>query len=154
MNADFINPFLEALMNVLNTMANTPSQPEKPFLKKDSKAKGDITGIIGMAGENIKGYLAISYTEPVILHVASQMLGETFTEINDVVVDIASEITNMVMGGAKKTLSEKGYQFGLSIPTTVTGKNHIISNKTSGPTIIVPFKTEIGDFFTEICLDN
>ena len=42
MNAEFINPFLTSLTNVLSTMANLELSPGKPKLKKDDVARGDV----------------------------------------------------------------------------------------------------------------
>ena len=50
MNVDFINPFLDSLLNVLKTMASTSLTPGKPELKKNAMAHGDVSGLIGMIG--------------------------------------------------------------------------------------------------------
>ena len=49
MKVEFISPFLDAVINVLNTMASTEASPKQPFVKKDLQAMGDVTGMIGMA---------------------------------------------------------------------------------------------------------
>ncbi|KJU86850.1 chemotaxis protein X [Candidatus Magnetobacterium bavaricum] len=154
MKVEFVNPFLESIVKVISTMANTQATPGRPFLKQEASAKGDVTGLIGLAGQQTKGSLAITFTEPAILHIASQMLGETFTTINNDVADTVGEITNMVTGGAKKLLAEKGYKFDLAIPSIIVGKGHMVSHKTKGPIVIVPFETVAGSFFVEICFEK
>ncbi len=141
-------------MNVMATMAKTEATPGRPFLKQDGCAKGDVTGIIGMAGEKAKGSLAITFPEPAILHIASRMLGEELQKVDDSVADCVGEITNMVTGGAKRILSEEDYRFEMAIPTTIIGRGHAISHKTSGSIICIPFSTVAGDFFVEICFDE
>jgi len=154
MNIEFINPFLESIINVLATMAKTEAIPEKPFLKTNKSANGDVSGIIGLAGEKARGSLAITFTEPAILHIASQMIGEKVQSVDDSVADCVGEITNMVTGGAKKILSERGYTFDMAIPSTIIGKNHSITHKTAGPIICIPFKTSAGSFFVEVCFSE
>ncbi len=154
MNVEFINPFLESILNVLATMAQMEATAEKPFLKKNSIAKGDVTGIIGMAGEQTKGSLAITFTEKTIIHITSQMLGEEIELLDETAIEMAGEITNMVTGGAKAILANKGYKFELAIPSMVVGKDHIISHNSNGPIIIVPFTTSAGDFFIELCFES
>jgi len=83
-----------------------------------------------------------------------KMLGESLDSIDGTVRDVVGEITNMVSGGAKKVLSEKGYKFEMAIPTTITGKSHSITHKTKGAIIVVPFTTEAGNFFVEVCFEN
>jgi len=154
MNVEFVSPFLSSIMNVLSTMATLEAKAGKPFYKKNKIAQGAVTGIIGMAGKQTKGTLAISFTEPVILEITKRMLGEEETEINATVTDMAGEITNMVTGGAKNLLSEKGYRFDMAIPTVISGNDHVVNHKSGKPVIVVPFKTEAGDFFIEICFED
>ncbi|MDA8083022.1 MAG: chemotaxis protein CheX [Nitrospiraceae bacterium] len=154
MRVEFVNPFLESIIKVMATMAKTEATPGRPFLKQDGCAKGDVTGIIGMAGERARGSLAITFTESAILYIASRMLGEELKQVDDAVADCVGEITNMVTGGAKRILSEDGYRFEMAIPSTIIGKAHIISHRTSGSIICIPFSTMAGDFFVEICFDE
>lgn len=154
MNVEFVNPFLESIINVLATMANTEASPDKPFLKCETSATGDVTGIIGLTGEQAKGSFAITFTEPAILYIVSQMLGESVEKVDNSVADCVGEITNMVTGGAKKIFSEKGYKFDMAIPSTIIGKGHSITHKTSGNIICIPFKTMAGSFFVEVCFNE
>ena len=61
MNVEFINPFLSSMLNVMSTMAQMELIPEKPRLKKDEVAMGDVSGLIGMVSEQTKGSLSITY---------------------------------------------------------------------------------------------
>jgi len=154
MNVEFINPFLKAIVNVLSTMAQIDTQPGKPCLKRHKLGEGDVTGMIGLVGPQAKGSLAISFSESCILAVASNMFGEDLQQLDGTIADLVGEITNMVTGGAKRELAEKGYKFEMAIPTTIMGKGHTISHKTHGPVMIIPFETDSGDFFIEVCFDQ
>lgn len=154
MNVDFINPFLQSLLNVMGTMATVELTPGKPSLKKDQLARGDVSGLIGMVGPQTKGSLSITFEEKLILHTMQKMLGETHDCIDNDVTDLVGEITNMVTGGAKNLLSEKGYEFEMATPMVVTGHNHSISHKAKGKKIIMPFESEFGTAFIEICFEH
>lgn len=154
MNVNFINPFLESLVNVISTMANMELTPGKPGLKKDSQAKGDISGLIGMIGPQTKGSLSITFEQKLILEIMQNMLGENPGMINDEITDLVGEITNMVTGGAKHKLADKGYEFEMATPIVVSGNGHCISHKASGKKIIIPFNTDHGKAFIEICFDK
>jgi chemotaxis protein CheX len=153
MKAEFINAFLTSVLNILSTMARMKAEPGTPSIKQDQVAKGDVTGIIGMAGEQARGTLAVTFTEPVILAITERMLGEKVNTIDDTVTDMVGELTNMVTGGAKKFLSEKGYRFDMAIPSIISGKNHTVLHKSNKPVIMVPFSTEAGAFFIELCFE-
>ena len=154
MNAEFVNPFIISLLNVLKTMAQMELQIGKPKKKTDSKARGDVSGLIGMVGGDIKGSMSITFEEGLALEVMNGMLGERPDELNDEVNDMVGEITNMVAGGAKKELAKKGYDIGMATPMVVSGKEHTINHKVSGHKMIMPFKGEGGKAFIEICFDK
>lgn len=154
MNVAFINPFLDSILNVLSTMAMMQAKPGKPAIKGDEVARGDVTGLIGMTSEQAKGSLAITFTDKVIFQIAQNMLGDNPSQVDESITDLVGEITNMVCGGAKSALQEKGYDFGMAIPAVVAGKDHVISHKSKGPKIILPFDTDAGKFFVEVCFEE
>ncbi len=153
MDVTCINPFLEAVVHVLQTMAFTETQVGKPFLKgKTPLSQGDVTGIVGLTGDK-HGSLAVSFSEAAILQVVSNMFGEVYKEINDDVRDAVGEITNMICGDARRSLAEQGHQFQAAIPTVVDGKGHKICHPFPGPILVIPFAVgEEGECFLEVCL--
>lgn len=153
MDAGLINPFINATLTVLQTMAFIKAQAGKPYLKKDDLARGDVSGIIGITGE-AHGTMAVTFDEAGILKIVSNMFGEQMMELNSEVADAVGELTNMISGQARRELEEKGRLFDAAIPTVVTGKGHRIMHITSGPKIAIPFKLEEGGFTIEICLDT
>ena len=154
MNADFVNPFIISLVNVLKTMAQMELQIGKPRKKMDSKAMGDVSGLIGMVGSNVAGSMSITFEEGLALEVMNGMLGEKPDGLNDEVTDMVGEITNMVAGGAKKELHKKGFDVGMATPIVVSGKEHTINHKVNGHKMIMPFKGNGGKAYIEICFDK
>jgi len=153
MKVEFINPFLESIIHVLETMANVKATAGKPQIKEGDYANGDVTGIIGMASDKVKGSFAITFSSAAIFDIARRMLGEDVNVVNNTVTDLVGEITNMVTGGAKRVLAEQGYDFDMAIPAVVAGMNHRITHKSNGMKIIIPFSIIAGKFFVEICFE-
>ena len=153
-NVDFINPFLESLLNVLSTMAQTDASHATPSIKNNSIAKGDVTGIIGMVGNKVIGSLSITFTKEAAIDITNKMLGEKLTEVDDTVTDLVGEITNMVTGGAKRILADAGHDFDMATPTVIAGKDHEIHHQCEGRIIQIPFKSEKGAFFVEISFEE
>ncbi len=151
MDVRFINPFLEATIDVLKTMAFIEPSPGRPYLKNDSLAIGDVSGIIGFTGA-ATGSMALSFSEGCILKIVSNMLGEESKEINGDIKDAVGEITNMVSGAARKKLESLGLSISAAIPTVVAGKGHSVSHIMGGPSIIIPFETEQGPFVVDVCV--
>lgn len=151
MNVKFINPFLEGTVNVLKTMAFVEPRVGKPYVKMDSMARGDISGIIGLTG-SATGSLALSFSEGAIVKIVSNMLGEDIKDMNSDIKDAVGEITNMVSGVARKNLEAEGFYIQAAIPTVVTGKNHSIAHVKGGPSLIIPFEIDQGSFVVDVCL--
>ena len=118
MDASLINPFINATINVLETMAFIKCKAEKPYLKKDDVAKGDVTGVIGITGES-NGTIAVTFEEVTILKIVSNMFGEEMKELNSEVADAVGELTNMISGQARRELEENGKVFEAAIPSVV-----------------------------------
>ena len=154
MNAEFINPFIAALLNVMQTMAQIELIPGKPKKKSDDQASGVISGLIGMVGDNIKGSMSISFEEGLVLEIMHKMLGEKPDKIDSEVQDMVGEITNMICGGAKNELGQKGFDFGMATPVVVSGTNHTIKHQVNGKKMVMPFSHESGMLYLEMCFNK
>lgn len=153
MNVKHINPLLESTATVLSTMAMVEVTPGKPSVKESKQALGDVTGMIDLAGDDSNGSLSISFSEAAILSITQNMLGETLNEIDETVVDVVGEITNMITGSAKRIYSEQGMEFELTRPSMLVGQDQMIEHTVEGTTIVLPFSIEAGDFFVEVCFN-
>lgn len=153
MDAKMINPFINATINVLETMAFVKCKPGKPYLKKEDTAKGDVTGVIGITGET-NGTISVTFEEKAILNIVSRIFGEKMNTLNSEVADAVGELTNMISGQARRGLEEIGKIFKAAIPTVIAGKDHQITHYTNGPKIAIPFEIEGGHFTIEVCLEK
>ena len=107
MDVMFVNPFIEATLDVLETMAATKAVAGKPYLKQNQVAAGDVSAVIGLTGE-INGTVSVTFTEACILPIVSNMLGEDMREMNSSINDAVGETTNMIAGLARRKLDELG----------------------------------------------
>ncbi len=148
-NVEYINPFIAATLQTLEVMAHVRPKRGKPFLKTDHVAKGDISGVIGLAGEAV-GSVAITFPERLACLIYEKMVGEKPEGMDENVQDVVGEIANMIAGGAKATLSQEGFTFKIAIPSIVVGKNHTIDHKGKGPCLVVPFELEGETFWLEV----
>lgn len=154
MDVRLVNPVLESMLKVLATMANLTPRVGKPVLKSDQQALGEVSGMMNMVSPQARASLAISFTTPVICDIVKRMLGDDITEINDSARDLTGEMTNMVVGGAKNIFAGQGYDFDMSSPHILSGKGHLITHQYKGRTILLPFTTDSGKFFIEICFEE
>ena len=153
MKVEFINPFINATRKVLSTMAFMESKAGKPFVKKEVKASGIVSALIKLSG-GTRGSVAISFSQNCVLGIATNMMGETFDEINQDILDMVGEMCNMISGEARRELAELGFQFTAGIPETSKGDDHNLEHGINGPTILIPFITQNGKFFIEACFES
>lgn len=151
-DAKIVRPFLDAVSNVLSTMAMVAVVPGKPFVKKDNTAHGDVSGVIGLAGDR-KGTISVTFTRDCVLTVVGNMLGESITEMNNDITDAVGELTNMISGQARQGLQKVGMTIEAGIPTVIMGVNHSISHRSSNPILAIPFSTDHGSFTLEVSLE-
>lgn len=151
MNVNFINPVLNSVLNLLSTMARIEPKVGTPKRKdKNEIVHGkNITGVMSMIGERGNASIAITFSEAAILHIAKNMLPGDITAIDGTVIDLVGELANMVLGGAKSDLENKGYFFKLSLPTIIFGSDYLIAHKTNAPIIMLPFSMPEGEFVVE-----
>jgi len=153
MDVKIINPFLEAAVNVLKTMAMIEPTAGKPFLKKNDSAFGIVSGIIGITGA-AQGSMSISFSDSCIKAIVTNLFGMEVNDINDEVKDAVGELTNMICGDARRRLDEEGISLKAGTPTVVAGENHTIHHIHNGPSIAVPFHTPSGDFVVEVAFNK
>ncbi|OFY98917.1 MAG: hypothetical protein A2070_12910 [Bdellovibrionales bacterium GWC1_52_8] len=155
-DVNFINPFINATQKVLKIQCRTDTTAGKPFVKKasDPMLLGDISGIIGITSETFNGTLAISFSEKIFVKLATNMLGKEYGQISPEIVDLAGELSNIILGQTKIELNQLGYRIQQAIPSCVWGKDHKIKHFGGGACIVVPFETADGLFHIEIMSNN
>jgi chemotaxis protein CheX len=152
MEAKYINPFINGATNALETMAGLELERKTPYLKQENQTQGDISGIIGFAGENVHGAVAMSFPQPLALKIYKQMMGESVFRITQDVEDCIGELANIVAGGAKTEFAEMGLSFHISIPTVVVGQGHTLVQKIDSPVMVIPFGVGKSRFLMEVTM--
>lgn len=152
MDARYINPFINSMINTMEMMMGLTAEPQAPFIKGDNATQGDITGIIGFAEKNVTGSVALSFPKGAALKMFSALTGEVVSEITRDVEDSIGELANIVAGGAKTVLASEGLSFHISIPSVIVGPNHSITHKGRTPVIVVPFIVGEFKFVLEISM--
>ena len=153
MDIKYIDPFIQATLNVFDELFSFKPQVQKPYLlDRGVEHQWDVSAIIGIAGE-ARGAVVLSFSEGLAGILTSRLTGRAIEEIDDDVVDTIGEVVNIVAGNAKQGLEE--YRLLISLPSIVRGKNHQISwPGKSAPVIAIPFNSEFGAFNLSVVLEN
>ena len=143
-------PFVQATINVLSSMTGLSPVPGKPYVRKTDKAQGDVSAIVGITGCK-SGAVAPSFAQSCAIALVKGMLGDAIEDIIADTRDAVGEITNMISGQARATLSEMGLPLQGSTPSIVFGANHSLSFPGQVTTVAIPFETDYGAFTLEFC---
>lgn len=150
MEAALVNPFVEGTLHILDTTAFVKVKPEPPFLKKNSKALGDISGLMEISGD-LTGSAAISFSEKSILGIVSAMFGEDMTKIDDEITDAVGEISNMVAGHVTTKIAEMDKKVKVKFKEVITGPDTVIEHVEGADHVIaLPFKATKGKIVIEV----
>ena len=153
MDVGLINPFINSVVNTMETMLGSSPERMDPYIKDNYNANGDVSGIIGFASNEIVGSVALTFPAKTAINVHELMVGESLSRVNSAVQDTIGELANIVTGGAKEEFAGMGIAYHISIPTVVTGTDHKITHKGGVPVVVLPFMLEgSGSFFMEISM--
>ncbi len=148
---EHINPFVTSTIETFSKMIGLEAKPGKLMVKKGNADDYDISGIIGISG-GAKGMVALSFPKDTAVKVTNKFVGLTNSEMNADTIDAIGELANIVVGYAKKGLSE--FNILISLPSVITGTNHQIMEPKDVFSFIVPFTTELGGFHLSVSLKN
>ena len=91
-------------------------------------ALSNVTGLVGIAGR-VNGSILVNMSEPVALSIASGMLMESYSVINDEVLDGLGEIANVIGGRLKSALANSGYPLdNITLPSVIVGSSYFITH--------------------------
>lgn len=143
MNVEYINPFIEASMGVINQMTGLQTSIGKVNIKHNPYKNNGVIVIIGLTGE-INGSAVICFEVGLACKIASAMMGGFSVEkLDDISKSAISELCNMIMGNTSTIYSQKGIHINITPPTMFTGENiEIKVHKSTILNIPIIFNTE------------
>ena len=143
----YVGPIVAATCSVFSTMLRCQITAGPAQEDGNVPAAADVSGIIGLSGK-ATGALIVNMDTEMALSAAEAMLGSKPTDLNAEVADVVGEITNMIAGGTKSSLS--AIFRDLAIPMIILGRNRAIQFPSSCRHIRVPFDTPWGQLSVEL----
>ncbi len=148
MNAEHINPFVEASQGVLKQIAGVDAVLGKISLKTSPYQGDSVIIIVGITGK-IRGQVVFNMNKTAAMGIASQMMGGyPVAELDEISKSAISELTNMILGNTATLLYNKGIGIEITPPSLLMGENMQISNSNM-QTICVPLLVD-GKILMEI----
>lgn len=150
MNVKFLNPFIEAVIEVLKAECQVEVTRGNLSLQKSAMTSEDITVLISLIGQ-VQGVVLYSMSISTGLGLVSRVLGQEFTKFDSLAQSGVAELGNVITGRATVKLSQAGYSSNISPPTLIEGKGVSISTLDFSR-VVVPLTTDLGPVVTHLAL--
>jgi chemotaxis protein CheX len=151
MKAQYINPFLQASINLFKEYLGLDVRNSKPYILQDPNDLFEVSGIIGLAGET-QGAVVLSFSRETAISVVSRFADHSYKALGSDVIDGVGELINIIAGNAKKDLLD--FRIEISLPGVITGKSYKIHWPENIPVITIPFTSELGNFSVNVSLKD
>lgn len=146
MNVKFLNPFIDAVFEVLRVETSLDVTRGSLSLENDPFITSDVTVVISLVGQ-VDGSVFYCMSESMALGLVSRMMGEDYPVFDSLAQSGVAELGNVITGRASIKLAESGYEATISPPTLIEGSDATISTL-DRPRLVVPLQSEIG----ELCI--
>lgn len=148
MNAEHMGFLVKSTQETFSTMLGLNAQMDN-MLASETEALNSsaVSGIIGLSGD-VQGVVIIKFPLQTCLAVVTRLIGEKATKIDDDVTDAIGEITNIIVGNAKKYLT--GLNVSISLPTVVEGSDYIVHLSKDTPAVCASLSSDAGEFYIKI----
>ena len=150
MNVKFMNPFVDAARDVLKAECGIEVTRGNITLQKSALTSDEITVLISLVGQ-VQGVVLYSLSIQTGLALVSRVMGQEFTEFDNLAQSGVAELGNVITGRATINLAEAGFEANLSPPTMIQGKGTTVSTLDFAR-VCVPLQTEAGEIFTHLAL--
>lgn len=141
MNVEYINPFINVSINLVQMVCNVKVERGQIFIKNSTFMAESVVIIIGIAGE-FKGQVFFSMDESTACKIASAMMfGMEVNALEEMAKSAIAELGNMIMGNVSTEFYNTGVRIDITPPTVLVGKDIAVSTK-GVKTICVPLILE------------
>lgn len=146
MQASWINPFAQSTVNTFHTLLSCSLSRGELKIHDSPQPTYEISGMMSLEGK-ATGTVVVSLERSVAVSATEHVMGHASGRIDEDVIDVVCELTNMIAGGANNSLEQMEMRIGL--PSVVSGKHHVISFPSGVTTIGIPFDTSWGKAMVE-----
>lgn len=127
MDADYINPFLEAASKVFQQVLNVELRRGKVIVKENPGPSHDVVIMIGITG-SITGEVVYSMSYDMVSKISEILMpGISAKEIGNEYKDIVGELANMITGNALILFDISGKLINITTPTIISGENFTVT---------------------------
>ena len=150
MKVEFVNPFIEAACEVLESELGGEAQRGEVRLQKSAITTDEVTALVGVTGTVI-GLVLYSMSLATAVALASRMMGQEFQELDALAQSGIGELGNVITGRAGVLLSEAGYPSNITPPALIVGRGTMVTTLDLNR-LVFTLQTEVGDLEVQLVL--
>jgi len=147
---EFVNPFIQAATEVLESELGGESQRGALRLQKSAVTTHEVTAIVGVTGM-VRGLVLYSMNEATAMAIVSRTMNQEFREFDALAQSGIGELGNVITGRAGVLLSEAGYPSNLTPPAVVVGKGTLVTTLDLNR-LVLPLETDVGSLEVQIVM--
>jgi chemotaxis protein CheX len=150
MRLEHVNPVVKAALEVLRAELRMDVKRGKVSVVNGNVSGHDLTILIAVTGA-LEGVMAYALDTSVACGMASAMMGENFTELDEIVQSGVAEVGNVISGRAMMSLADQELETQIAPPVLLLGHDTRISTL-SIPRLLVPIDLPFGTIHMHIAL--
>ena len=150
MKVEFVNPFIQAAHEVLESELGEEASRGNLRLQKSAFTTDEVTALVGVTGK-VTGMVLYSMSQETALGIVSRMMGQEFEEFDALAQSGIGELGNVITGRAGVLLSDAGYSSNITPPALVVGKGTMVTTLDLNR-LVFPLETAVGSLDVQVVL--
>jgi chemotaxis protein CheX len=147
---EFVNPFIQAATEVLESELGGEAQRGSLRMHKSAFTTDEVTALVGVTG-TVSGLVMYSMSQVTAMGIASRVMGKGFAEFDALAQSGIGELGNVITGRAGVLLSNAGYPSNITPPAVVVGKGTMVTTLELNR-LIFPLETDVGALEVQLVL--
>ena len=150
MKVEFVNPFIQAATDVLESELGGEAQRGNLRMQKSAFTTDEVTALLCVTG-TVTGMVLYSMSQKTALGILSRMMGSPMDEFDAVAQSGIGELGNVITGRAGVLLADAGYPSNITPPALVIGKGTMVTTLDLNR-LVFPLETEFGNLEVQVVL--
>lgn len=147
---EFVAPFIEAAARVILQTCGETVAKGRIFRLRSPQTTNDVSALVAITG-SIAGI--VTYAMPMVTarELASRMIGEPLSELDEMGQSAIAELANMITGQAGIKLEQTGFPTDMSPPIVILGRgNSIVTFNLTR--LVLPLVLSFGEFHIDVAI--
>lgn len=149
MKVEFVDPFVRAGFSVLETLIQDRPDRGTLSMRAASFTTQQVSILVGVNGA-AEGVVVYGMSLVTAQKIASAMMQQPISEMDDLAWSAIAELGNMITGNAVQYLYGTGYDCQITPPSVLRGMNIEVS--TTVPALVVPMTAKLGRIEINVAL--